>query len=48
MGAVDLFLSLSTCPARYPRWCSDWPLWVALGLAAGAMGCWWAARRVDA
>lgn len=42
----DLLLSLSTCPARIPRWCSDWPLWAALGLAWGAMVVWWLGRRV--
>ena len=46
MGAVDLLLSLSTCPARIPRWCSDWPLWVALGLAWASLAVWWLGRRV--
>ncbi|HNC97482.1 MAG TPA: hypothetical protein PKW90_15230 [Myxococcota bacterium] len=41
------FLShLEDCPARYPRWCSDWPLWVSLGIVGAMAGLWWMSRRL--
>jgi len=39
-------LSCCVCPTLTIRWCSDLPMWGALGLAWAAAMMWWLAREL--
>jgi len=34
------------CPTLTIRWCSDLPMWGALGLAWVSLAVWWLAREL--